>query len=68
MAKRDATTVQIQNRHLTKIDRVAKKMGVSRAAVIRWAIEAYNPSFVLAGSNVSTVKLVSTPEPVEAVA
>ncbi len=64
-AKRDLTTIQISTRNLKKIDRIAKAKGVSRSAVVRWAIEAYDPSFLESGSNNPTVKPV-LPEPVQA--
>lgn len=56
--KRDLTTIQISTRNLRKIDRIAKAKGVSRSAVVRWAIDAYDPSFLENGLNVPTVKPV----------
>lgn len=55
MRKVKYSTLQYPQKYNKALDRIAKDRQVSRAAVIRWAIEAYLASSVPSGFLKSTV-------------
>lgn len=55
MRRQEYTTVQIPIKDVRRFEAAAKKLGVSRATVIRWALAAYDLSSLPNGSKTSTV-------------
>lgn len=53
--RQEMTTVQIPTKDLKRFDAPAKRLGVSRATIIRWACNAYDLSLLPSGSVSSTV-------------
>lgn len=66
MRKVKYSTLQYPQKYNKDLDKIAKDKQVSRAAVIRWAIEAYLASFASNGLLKSTVSIKQPPDAREA--
>jgi len=55
------TTVQIPTKDVKRLESTAKKLGVSRVTMIRWAVAAYDLSSLSNGSIRSTVANTVSP-------